>query len=83
MDSELATNYFDILSAFGCHRVKTMQPDIQEIYQQNILPLPESEQLKLATLILEKVTKQDNGGKARNKGSIRELFGLASRKMFS
>ncbi len=53
-----------------------MQENIQEIYRQNILPLPESEQLKLATLILEKVTKKDNnGGKARTGSSIRELFG--------
>lgn len=55
-----------------------MQPDIQEIYQQNILPLPDSEQLKLATLILEKVTKQDNGDNTKSKGSVRELFGSVS-----
>ncbi len=36
-----------------------MQTDIQEIYQKTILPLPEKEQLKLASLILEKVTKKD------------------------
>lgn len=53
-----------------------MQENIQEIYRQNILPLPDAEQLKLASLILEKVTKKDNnGGKTRTKGSIRELFG--------
>jgi hypothetical protein len=35
-----------------------MQIDIQEIYKTTILPLPEKEQLKLASLILEKVTKE-------------------------
>lgn len=55
-----------------------MQTDIQEIYQQNILLLPESEQLKLASLILEKVTRQDNGDSTKNKGSVRDLFGSGS-----
>ena len=55
-----------------------MQTNIQEIYQQSILPLPESEQLELASLILEKVTKQRNGGGAKSKGSVRELFGSVS-----
>ena len=56
--------------------VKTMQENIQDIYRQSILPLPDAEQLKLASLILEKVTKKDNnGGKARTSSSIRELFG--------
>jgi hypothetical protein len=56
-----------------------MQENIQEIYRQNILPLPDSEQLKLATLILEKVTgKQSGGSKTKSGRSIRELFGSAS-----
>ena len=55
-----------------------MQTNIQEIYQQNILPLPDSEQLKLASLILENVTKQSNSGNTKNKGSVRELFGSVS-----
>jgi hypothetical protein len=69
---------FDKLVKVEIVRRKTMHADIQEIYQQNIFPLPDSEQLKLASLILEKVTKQDNGGKAKSKGSIRELFGSVS-----
>jgi uncharacterized protein YqgQ len=69
---------FDKLVEVVKFEVETMQTNIQEIYQQNILPLPDSEQLKLASLILEKVTKQDSGGKAKNKGSIRELFGSVS-----
>ena len=55
-----------------------MQTNIQEIYQQNIFSLPDSEQLKLASLILEKVTKQSNGNHAKSKGSVRELFGSVS-----
>ena len=55
-----------------------MQTNIQEIYQQNILPLPDSEQLKLASLILENVTKQSNGGNTKSKGSVRELVGSVS-----
>ena len=52
-----------------------MQTNIQDIYLQSVLPLPDSEQLKLASLILERVTKQDNGGRTKTRGSIRELFG--------
>lgn len=53
-----------------------MQENIQELYHQKILPLPASEQLKLANMILEKVTgKGANGEKNGPKGSIRELFG--------
>lgn len=55
-----------------------MQTNIQEIYQQNILPLPDSEQLKLASLILENVTRQGNGDNTKSKGSVRELFGSVS-----
>lgn len=50
---------------------------IQEIYQQNILPLPEKEQLKLASLILEKVTKKDESEKPiRKEGDITKFFGM-------
>lgn len=55
-----------------------MQTNIKEIYQQNILPLPDSEQLKLASLILENVTKQSNGDNTQSKGGVRELFGSVS-----
>lgn len=51
-----------------------MQTTIQEIYQRNILPLSEAEQLKLASLILEKVTKQRSESE-KGKGNIRDLFG--------
>ena len=53
-----------------------MQENIQDIYRQKILPLADSEQLKLASLILEKVTeKGSNGHNNRTKRSIRDLFG--------
>ena len=53
-----------------------MQENIQDIYRQKIVPLTESEQLKLASMILEKVTKREgNGSKNGTKRSIRELFG--------
>ncbi|MEP6924885.1 MAG: hypothetical protein ABI954_10505 [Pyrinomonadaceae bacterium] len=41
---------------------------VQEIYQNVILPLPENEQLKLASLILEKVTVKNDALKANRTG---------------
>lgn len=49
---------------------------IQEIYQKNILPLPEKEQLKLASLILEKVTKETAAETPTRKGDITKFFGM-------
>lgn len=56
------------------NEVKFMQTYIQEIYQKTILPLLEKEQLKLASLILEKVTKDDEDEKPRRKGDITKFF---------
>ena len=53
-----------------------MQPDIQEIYQKSILPLPENEQLKLASLILEKVTKKHEIELPQRKGDTSKFFGM-------
>lgn len=53
-----------------------MQTDIQEIYQKTILPLPEKEQLKLASLILEKVTRKDEAEKPKRKGDITKFSGI-------
>jgi len=53
-----------------------MQTNIQEIYQKTILPLPEKEQLKLASLILEKVTKEDENEEPTRKGDITKFFGM-------
>ncbi|MBP9665268.1 MAG: hypothetical protein KBD94_11650 [Pyrinomonadaceae bacterium] len=53
-----------------------MQTNIQDIYQQSIFPLPDAEQLKLATLILENMTKGgSNQSRKRGTTSIRNLFG--------
>jgi hypothetical protein len=53
-----------------------MQDNIQDIYRQKIHPLPDSEQLKLASLILEKVTGKGGSSHTNGtKGSVRELFG--------
>ncbi len=50
---------------------------VQEIYQNVILPLPENEQLKLASLILQKVTVKNDHPKAnRMGGDITKLFGM-------
>ncbi|MDQ3181096.1 MAG: hypothetical protein M3Q33_11310 [Acidobacteriota bacterium] len=53
-----------------------MQTDIQEIYQKTILPLPEKEQLKLASLILERVTKEDATEQPTRKGDIAKFSGM-------
>ncbi len=53
-----------------------MNTDIQEIYQKNILPLSEKEQLKLASLILEKVTKDGADEQPTRKGDITKFFGM-------
>lgn len=53
-----------------------MQTDIQEIYQTMILPLPEKEQLKLASLILERVTKETESDKSPRKGDISKFSGM-------
>ncbi len=49
---------------------------IQEIYQETILPLPEKEQLKLASLILEKVTNENAAETPKRKGDITKFFGM-------
>lgn len=53
-----------------------MQADIQEIYQKNILPLSEKDQIKLASLILERVTKKQEQKKLQKKGDITKFFGI-------
>lgn len=57
-----------------------MAIDIQEIYATAIQPLPDSEKLKLASLILEKVTQSSSPGDATEKskrtGDITRFFGM-------
>ncbi|MEJ7617778.1 MAG: hypothetical protein WKF30_12630 [Pyrinomonadaceae bacterium] len=53
-----------------------MPNTIQEIYQQTILPLPESERLKLVALIINDISRQaENGAQAKRGGGLREMFG--------
>jgi len=53
-----------------------MPNDIQEIYRQSISSLPEEEQLKLASLILEKVVNKGEGRKSERNSATREIFGI-------
>lgn len=55
-----------------------MAIDIEEIYQRTISPLPKKEQLKIASLILEEVTRDDESLRPERTGSVRELFGSAN-----
>ena len=52
-----------------------MQTDAQEIYQKTILPLPEKEQLKLASLILERVTRNDETENSTDNSKKEVIFG--------
>ena len=44
-----------------------MQPDIQQIYQQNISPLSEQEQLKLAALIINRISDKPASANSEKK----------------
>lgn len=56
-----------------------MQTDVQEIYQNQVLPLSEKERLKLAALIISDISnKSENGGAKKQTGGIREMFGSVS-----
>lgn len=62
-----------------------MQTDIQEIYTKTILPLPDSEKLQIATLILEEVTGKARGGKLKteSRNEKRKIFGMWQGKEFT
>ncbi|MCY7347551.1 MAG: hypothetical protein LH614_15205 [Pyrinomonadaceae bacterium] len=55
-----------------------MQTDVQEIYRNTILPLPDSEKLQIATLILEEVTGKTKGKRldAKNGDENHKMFGM-------
>ena len=63
-----------------------MSSNIQQIYQQTILPLSERERLQLAALIITDLSRRapttDNftseGESSKRKGGIREMFGTWS-----
>ena len=49
---------------------------IQEIYQENILPLGENERLKLVELIVRDISRQpQKAKKSKTKSGIRKMFG--------
>ncbi len=60
-----------------------MQSDIQEIYQKSILPLPDSEKLQIAALILEDVTGKAAGEKVKSNGGRGRFFGMWQGKEFT
>ena len=46
---------------------------VEEIYTKSVRPLPESEQRKLASMILEKVEKKKN---VRHNGGEHKIYGM-------
>ena len=50
-----------------------MTGDVQEFYQQTVLPLPEQERLQLAALILNDLSR--GATKPKRKGDITKFFG--------
>lgn len=60
-----------------------MQNTIQEIYQNTILPLPDSEKLQIAALILEDVTGKAAGEKVESNGGRGKVFGMWQGKEFT
>ncbi|HXG82389.1 MAG TPA: hypothetical protein VNI84_00035 [Pyrinomonadaceae bacterium] len=60
-----------------------MQTDVQEIYTKTILPLPDSEKLQIATLILEEISGKAAGKKSEAKGEARKIFGMWQGKEFT
>ncbi len=56
-----------------------MASTIQEVYREQILPLNESERLKLAALIINDISnKPEANSDAKTAGGIREMFGTWS-----
>jgi len=62
-----------------------MQTDIQEIYTKTILPLPDSDKLQIATLILEEVTgkAKDKKLKTESRDERPKIFGTWQGKEFT
>ncbi|MCY7376297.1 MAG: hypothetical protein LH472_10050 [Pyrinomonadaceae bacterium] len=62
-----------------------MQTDVQEIYRDTILPLPDSEKLQIATLILEEVTGKAERKRldAKNSDENRKVFGMWQGREFT
>lgn len=54
-------------------------PDIQTIYQQTILPLPNSEKLRLATIILQDLSNSEKASQS----SLDLLESLTDNRVFA
>lgn len=53
-----------------------MATTVQEIYSKTIRPLPDSDKLEIASIILDEVTKKGRNGEPRErKGDISKFFG--------
>ncbi len=55
-----------------------MQNQVQEIYQNRVLPLSEQEQLQLAALIINKISHSKSKSVEKKSGGLKELFGSVS-----
>jgi hypothetical protein len=53
-----------------------MAVSVQELYQQAAPPLPESERLTLAALILQEISQSARADRPARKGDIRKFFGV-------
>jgi hypothetical protein len=53
-----------------------MAVSVQELYQQAVRPLPESERLTLAALILQDISQGARAERPMRKGNIRKFFGI-------
>ncbi len=57
-----------------------MAVNVQELYQQAVLPLPERERLELMALIINDLARPrtTNGSQKQNGKKLSDLFGMAS-----
>jgi hypothetical protein len=53
-----------------------MAVSVLELYQQAVRPLPESERLTLAALILQDISQSARADQPVRKGDIRKFFGV-------
>ncbi len=56
---------------------------VEEIYTKSIRPLPESDQRRLASLILKEVTKRNVKSKIGQNGKLSDMFGIWQGKMIT
>lgn len=51
---------------------------VQEFYQQNVMPMSEDERLKLAALIINDLSNKSNGEQPKSGKKLSDLFGTWS-----